>query len=256
MNFAARRRSIAATRASARAGRARARRRAARVDASARSAERSRAPGRRARSARRRPRRRRDDADRQPPRVGARRCSRAFASAPSCCRAPSSCARRTCACASTWPRPALIVADERNRAELEAAGAATSPVAAASPTRRCSPPSRRRAGRARPTTSPCLITFTSGTAGEPKAVVHAQRYLHGQRLQADALARRARAASSSGAPPPAAGRSRRATCSSRRGCRGAAALLHDARFDPARAPRAARRASAWTCCAWRRPSTA
>ena len=62
--------------------------------------------------------------------------------------------------------------------------------------------------------------------------MHAQRYLLGQRLQAEHWLGAARAASSSGARPPAAGRSRRATCSSRRGCAGAAALLHDARFDP------------------------
>lgn len=31
---------------------------------------------------------------------------------------------------------------------------------------------------------PCLITFTSGTSGEPKPVLHAQRYLGGQALQA------------------------------------------------------------------------
>jgi acyl-coenzyme A synthetase/AMP-(fatty) acid ligase len=34
-------------------------------------------------------------------------------------------------------------------------------------------------------TDPCLITFTSGTAGPPSAVLHGQRYLLGQRLQAE-----------------------------------------------------------------------
>ena len=38
--------------------------------------------------------------------------------------------------------------------------------------------------------------------------------------------------------------------------RGAAALLHDARFDPAERLERPRRASASTCSAWRRPSTA
>ncbi len=78
---------------------------------------------------------------------------------------------------------------------------------------------------------PCLIVFTSGTAGEPKAVIHGQRYLEGQRLQA---------AHWLGAQPgelvwctAASGWSKSARnvflapwlC-------GAGALLHDARFDP------------------------
>ena len=79
---------------------------------------------------------------------------------------------------------------------------------------------------------PCLITFTSGTAGAPKAVVHAQRYLAGQRLQAEHWL----------APQPgelvwctaASGWSKSArNAFIAPWIRGAAALLHDARFDPA-----------------------
>ena len=79
---------------------------------------------------------------------------------------------------------------------------------------------------------PCLITFTSGTAGEPKAVVHGQRYLAGQALQAEHWL----------APAPgdlvwctaASGWSKSArNVFVAPWLRGAAALLHDARFDPA-----------------------
>ncbi|MEJ7824015.1 MAG: AMP-binding protein [Solirubrobacteraceae bacterium] len=79
---------------------------------------------------------------------------------------------------------------------------------------------------------PCLITFTSGTAGEPKAVVHGQRYLAGQSLQAEHWL----------APQPgdlvwctaASGWSKSArNAFIAPWIRGAAALLHDARFDPA-----------------------
>jgi acyl-coenzyme A synthetase/AMP-(fatty) acid ligase len=78
---------------------------------------------------------------------------------------------------------------------------------------------------------PCLITFTSGTSGAPKAVLHGQRYLTGQRLQAEHWL----------APEPgdlvwctaAAGWSKSArNAFIAPWLRGAAALLHDARFDP------------------------
>ncbi len=79
---------------------------------------------------------------------------------------------------------------------------------------------------------PCLITFTSGTAGEPKAVVHGQRYLSGQKVQAEHWL------------APREGELVWCTASSGWSksarnvfiapwLRGAAALLHDARFDPA-----------------------
>jgi acyl-coenzyme A synthetase/AMP-(fatty) acid ligase len=125
-------------------------------------------------------------------------------------------------------RPSLIVADERNRAELEAA-APDCRVALV-------PDESLLTGEPAPIvelapSDPCLITFTSGTSGEPKAVLHGQRYLDGQRLQAMHWL----------GPREAA----LVWCTAASGWSksarnvfiapwlvGASALLHDARFDP------------------------
>ncbi len=128
--------------------------------------------------------------------------------------------------------PVVILADERNRAELEAAGAGREDgtLVLLVPDERLfdSPPA---AAVALEGDDPALITFTSGTAGEPKAVLHAQRYLFGQRLQAEGWL----------APP----RGGLVWCTASSGwsksarnafiapwLMGASALLHDARFDP------------------------
>jgi acetyl-CoA synthetase len=125
-------------------------------------------------------------------------------------------------------KPKLILADERDLGELTAArpgcevltipddtlfGAEPAPAAELDPA------------------DPCLITFTSGTTGEPKGVVHGQRYLPGQRLQSEhwldardgdlvwctAASGWSKSARNAFIAP---------------WIRGASALLHDARFDP------------------------
>jgi acetyl-CoA synthetase len=125
--------------------------------------------------------------------------------------------------------PALVVADGRNEQVLRESGwsgptiwipgVGDWPARTAPPHAELSPE------------DPCLITFTSGTAGEPKAVVHAQRYLAGQRLQAEhwldarpgelvwctAASGWSKSARNAFIAP---------------WLRGAAALLHDERFDP------------------------
>ncbi len=133
-------------------------------------------------------------------------------------------------------QPRVVLADERNRAELEAALGGAPPrgrdvevvfvpdesLFEAPPT-----PAVDLADE-----DPCLITFTSGTAGEPKAVLHGQRYLAGQRLQAvHWLGARAGelvwCTAASGWSKSARNVFIAPWLS------GAAALLHDARFDPA-----------------------
>ena len=124
--------------------------------------------------------------------------------------------------------PRVVVADDRNLETIAATGfdgpvlaipdprlfdADPAPIADLSPT------------------DPCLITFTSGTSGEPKPIRHGQRYLPGQSVQAEHWF--------------GARRGDLTWCTAASGwsksarnvfiapwVRGAAALLHDARFDP------------------------
>jgi acetyl-CoA synthetase len=78
--------------------------------------------------------------------------------------------------------PTLIVADERNRAELEAARPECRVLLIPDDSLYAAEPAQHVDLAP---TDPCLITFTSGTTGEPQGIVHGQRYLPGQRLQSE-----------------------------------------------------------------------
>ena len=124
--------------------------------------------------------------------------------------------------------PRLIVADERDLNELTAADPDCAVVIVPDQSLFAHDPAP--AVELEPT-DPCLITFTSGTTGEPKGVVHGQRYLPGQRLQAEHwLDARQRELVWCTAATGWSKSARNVFIAP--WLRGAAALLHDARFDP------------------------
>jgi acyl-coenzyme A synthetase/AMP-(fatty) acid ligase len=126
-------------------------------------------------------------------------------------------------------RPKLIVADERNLSELSEARPECDVLTIPDP-RLYEAEIPAQPAELLPT-GPCLITFTSGTTGEPKGVVHGQRYLPGQRLQAEHWLD-ARCGDLVWCTAASGWSKSARNVFIAPWIRGAAALLHDARFDP------------------------
>jgi acyl-coenzyme A synthetase/AMP-(fatty) acid ligase len=126
-------------------------------------------------------------------------------------------------------RPRLVVADERNWTELSAAGVDCEVLLIPDPTLLAADPAPAVELGAE---DPCLITFTSGTTGEAKGIVHGQRYLSGQRLQATEWLD-ARPGDLVWCTATSGWSKSARNVFIAPWLNGAAALLHDARFDPA-----------------------
>ena len=124
--------------------------------------------------------------------------------------------------------PRVIIADRRNVPELEATGSKTPIILMPDEALFEGPPVDPIELSDE---DPCIVTFTSGTSGKPKPIVHAQRYLFGQHIQArhwldarpgdlvwcTAASGWSKSARNAFIAP---------------WLQGAAAMLHDARFDP------------------------